>query len=335
MIRPRNPLGVPCDDEDEMRTHRLDDATAEAVLRGVVPAERPDLHSLVAVTEHLRGLHARTAPPAPAGQLARLLDSGLAPIDDKGDQLVTAGSKARPAPQVSGLPKRRKNVVTELLAGIAAKLGAAGALTKGAAGVSIALASVTGAAAADVLPDAVQDRVAGAVEQVSPFDMPDSADARPDVAPDGAEVSRDAQDGGVDGRQLSEDARSQHGPETLPKGGAPEDAPAARPEQPGQTGLDTANTTPASPNAPDTAPVPAERPAPAQPEQVPAEPPVAPAPQAEQRGGNADTAPAPAEQGTQDTDRDSAQEEAPATERASEGQATGDQAASDGQDRRP
>ena len=45
------------------------------------------------------------------------------------------------------------------------------------AGLSIA---TTGAAVADVLPQVAQDRVAGVIEAVSPFDLADSADKRQD-----------------------------------------------------------------------------------------------------------------------------------------------------------
>lgn len=241
-----------------MRNHvDLDDSTADAVLRGVVPADRPDLDALVALTSELRALRTGTAP-TPTGQLARLLAGGLAPIDDKGDRLVTAGSTARPAPQGSGLPKRRKTVLAELLTTATTKLGAASLLAKGAVGVSIALAGVTGTASADVLPQPVQDRVATAVEWVAPFDLPDSADQRPEPAPTGREVASDAKNGGVDGRELGEAARKEAKPDQLPRqAGRPQTAPSGRPEAPGAPGLSTANDGPAAEHAPDAVPTPA------------------------------------------------------------------------------
>jgi hypothetical protein len=59
--------------------------------------------------------------------------------------------------------------VVEALGALAAKVAAASTVSQAVAGLGIAVAGV--------LPPPVQDVVAGAVEVVSPFDLPDSADA--------------------------------------------------------------------------------------------------------------------------------------------------------------
>jgi hypothetical protein len=65
-----------------------------------------------------------------------------------------------------------------VIAGLAAKIASASTVAQVAAGVGVAVAGVTGAGAAGVLPGPVQDGVAGAIEAVTPFDVPDSADDR-------------------------------------------------------------------------------------------------------------------------------------------------------------
>ena len=67
--------------------------------------------------------------------------------------------------------------VLEGLAALAAKVAAASTVSQAVAGLGIAVVGVTGAGAAGALPTPVQDVVAAAVEVVSPFDLPDSADA--------------------------------------------------------------------------------------------------------------------------------------------------------------
>jgi outer membrane biosynthesis protein TonB len=254
MIPPRTPGDEFCDDEGEMRTHQnLDDSTAEAVLRGVVPADRPDLDALVALTAQLHALRS-VAPPAPTGQLAQLVHSGLNVGDGKG--VLAAGSETGPAPQVSRLPKPKRRLLPKLVTTATARLGAAGLLVKSAAGVSIALASVTGAATADLLPEQVQDRVAAVVEHVSPFDLPDSADQRPEPGPTGTDIAddvKDEQDRGVQDQTTGEGAVD---------GAKPDTTLSERPEEPGQTGLDKANRGPGSEPAPDSAPLPGDNPAP-------------------------------------------------------------------------
>lgn len=117
---------------------------------------------------------------------------------------------------------------------------------KAAFGVSMAAASVTAAGAAGVLPAPAQSAVAGAVEAVTPFSFPDGA---ADEAEFGERVSTDARDGGVDGRAVADEAK-ENGDGDGDEGG--------RPAEPGQNGLDQANTTPAAGRVPTS--VPAGRP---------------------------------------------------------------------------
>lgn len=75
----------------------------------------------------------------------------------------------------------------EGIAALVAKVASASTIAQATAGLGIAVAGVTGAGAAGVLPGPVQDTVAGAVEAVTPFELPHSADdasGRPHTAPD-------------------------------------------------------------------------------------------------------------------------------------------------------
>jgi uncharacterized membrane protein YgcG len=60
----------------------------------------------------------------------------------------------------------------ESIAALVAKVASASTVAQATAGLGIAVAGVTGAGAAGVLPATVQDTVAGAVEAVTPFAMP-------------------------------------------------------------------------------------------------------------------------------------------------------------------
>jgi hypothetical protein len=78
------------------------------------------------------------------------------------------------------------------LAVLAAKIASASTVAQAAAGLGIAVAGVTGAGAAGLLPGPLQDGVAGAVEAVTPFELPHSeADAAP--------AHRDTSDSRLDG----------------------------------------------------------------------------------------------------------------------------------------
>jgi uncharacterized membrane protein YgcG len=66
----------------------------------------------------------------------------------------------------------------EGIAALLAKVASASTIAQATAGLGIAVAGVAGAGAAGVLPGPVQDGVAGAVEAVTPFDLPSSTDDR-------------------------------------------------------------------------------------------------------------------------------------------------------------
>ncbi|MDP9421040.1 MAG: hypothetical protein M3P53_13010 [Actinomycetota bacterium] len=156
-------------------------------------------------------------------------------------------------------------IVSELLSGIAAKLGAAG-LAKAGVGLTMAAASVTGAGAAGVLPEPAQNAVAVAVEAVTPLDIPggESGQKKDELAEDqgvegevgvdvpvegevveekdnfGQRVSTDARDDGVDGSVVSQEARQR--------------AEQRRPANAGSQGLDRAAQSKAAPQVPASVP---------------------------------------------------------------------------------
>jgi hypothetical protein len=73
------------------------------------------------------------------------------------------------------------DITSMLLQGIAAvltKIASASTVAQVATGLGVTVAGVTGAGAAGVLPGPIQDGVAGAIESVTPFDVPNSADDR-------------------------------------------------------------------------------------------------------------------------------------------------------------
>jgi hypothetical protein len=74
-------------------------------------------------------------------------------------------------------------MLLESITAIAAKIAGANTVAQAAAGLGIAVAGVTGAGAAGILPGPVQDGVAGAIEAVSPFEAPDSGDVTAPVRP--------------------------------------------------------------------------------------------------------------------------------------------------------
>ena len=111
-------------DVEEMLVPPLDDRALEALLGGVT-SPRSDFDWLVPFVEELGAVVSRSAPVLQPA-LATLLADGFS--TDKGDLPATAASNVTgPAPQAAGLPKWRKKKMTELFAGLLAKL-AAGAL---------------------------------------------------------------------------------------------------------------------------------------------------------------------------------------------------------------
>ena len=143
--------------------HPLDEATTEALLAGRTTPDG-ELEALVGFLQEMRAVGHAPAPP-PSAALASVLASGL--TTDKGDLAATPASNVTgPAPQVAGLPKwRRRTMVETLLSGIVAKLAALGVAAKAGLGLSMAAASVGGAAVAGV--PVAQD----AVEAVTPVEF--------------------------------------------------------------------------------------------------------------------------------------------------------------------
>ncbi|TQN35674.1 hypothetical protein FHU33_4902 [Blastococcus colisei] len=257
-----------------MTTSQLDDAF-EAYLAGrLVPAEAAPL---ALFADSVREMSAR--PGRPSAGLAELLVTGLltGSVDGSTEPAPTARGAAATA--LPGRSRRRSRMFTVLAAGLA-KFASAGAVAHATAGVGVALAGVTSAGAAGVLPAPIQDGVATTIEAVTPFELPDSADDRASLpeqagvpetgAPDelpgpadipagpdfGTSVSDDAQDGGVDGGQVSSDARATHQPEQPSATTAVPERPAA--PAPAGEGPARAPKAPASaPQAPAPAPAPA------------------------------------------------------------------------------
>lgn len=246
LLAGRTPTGENCDAPGMAHKRPpIDDAAADALLRGKLPAhvDSADVEHLAAFLDDVRAL-AQSPAPAPTGLLAALMESGIAGVG------VTAHS---PHPTVSRRPSRGQAIAA-----------------KAVAGVTVALVSVTGAAAADVLPQTVQDQVSDAFETVTPLELPDSADNRSTSAPDIEERVADARDDGVADRSPA----GAGGPADVPAVGAtpsgrpshasqgkPSPLPTGRPSSPGQQGLDRANDTPARGHAPTALPSPSRRPA--------------------------------------------------------------------------
>jgi hypothetical protein len=140
------------------RRNHLDDDTVERLL-----AHQP-VHGqemLVSFVEDVT--HATTdVGPVPAPALTSLFAAGV--LTDKGDLLVTAGSNVHgPAPQVAGLPKRKKRNVIEAALG---KLAALGLIAKLAAATGAVALAGTAIAATGQLPAPAQERAADVAAHV-------------------------------------------------------------------------------------------------------------------------------------------------------------------------
>jgi chemotaxis protein histidine kinase CheA len=181
-----------------------DEAAVEAVLRGETPKARPDLAPLAGAVADMRAASSGT-PPQPNAALAALLDHGLVGQGlsaEKGDLPVTAASNAsRPATQAFRLPKWRKRMIVEWIAGmgLAAKLGV---------GATVAAASVAGAGAGGVLPGPVQGAFESVVSTATPWETEaekkaaeiaaeaekDAAEAAEEAAAEAADIAKDAEE---------------------------------------------------------------------------------------------------------------------------------------------
>jgi hypothetical protein len=206
-----------------IRRDHIEDAAIESFFAGNGAGE--ELALLAAFAQDLRA-EGRGPVPTPSAPLAAMLAHGFS--TDRAPAPSTAPADRPTTARTSGV------AVARFFAGLSA--------AKVAFGVGIAAASVTAAGAAGALPGPAQDALAAAVEAATPFSFPDSASDRADF---GERVSTDATDGGVDGQEVSEEAK-ENGDAHRAEGGAPED--------PGQNGLDRAGETPAAGHVPTSPP---------------------------------------------------------------------------------
>ena len=169
-------------DDKNVATTRtlLDDAAVEALLRGdCVP---PELEPLAEVVDFVRAVASSPVQPSPL--LAECMATGVFRAPESAAINRRRGAHASRKPST---------VVRSRLARMSFR-------TKVAAGLAASLSGVSLATATGALPDAAEQRARTVIEQVTPIDFPDSAGF-------GQEVSDDAQDGGVDGAEVSERAR--------------------------------------------------------------------------------------------------------------------------------
>jgi hypothetical protein len=225
-------------DHEMTASRRIDTDTAEGLLAGRAVAD--DLEPLVLVVHAYRDASRRPVPPS--RELAARMAAGA---------FGGTTARRRPADEIPnhrGLPaaatwrwRRARMAVLSGLATAAAKLATLSTAAKVGAGVTVALVGIGTAGAAGALPEPAQDRFDTVVESVTgdPTPGPD------ENAEFGQRVSEDARDGGVDGQQISEEARlrgGRPGPGELPDPApdeagrpaelpAPGQAPTARPGQ--------------------------------------------------------------------------------------------------------
>jgi hypothetical protein len=198
------------DYSDEMRTHQIDDATAEALLAGRRVADHDQLIEILGAVRRC----AEGPVPTPSPALASVLADGLRTGDS--DLPATVGSDDnRPAVLAVGRPKlnRRPAVLTSSLAVLSSKVGLA------AVGLTAALASVGGAGAAGLLPEPVNNAVRAAITAVTDVEFSQTVAEEvpvaelPEDARFGQEIADDARGGGVGGSDVAERARARGGPD--------------------------------------------------------------------------------------------------------------------------
>lgn len=168
----------------------LDETAIEAFLSGRATSAG-ELGPLAAFAEDVRMAVDRPVPVPTAG-LARLMTDGISTPSG-----VTRAEPAhRRGARAADSSKRRKTVlISELLAGLVAKLTGLGMAAKAALGMGVAAASVTGAGAANLLPDPAQHAVSTAVSAATPFELPDGDDTESGGGVEGTDqVSDDAAD---------------------------------------------------------------------------------------------------------------------------------------------
>lgn len=158
--------------------YELDDATAEAILAGrAVPGDLEPLARVVAMYRD-----AARRPVRPRGELAALL--------------------------VTGALNHRTSAEERRILALLSRLAGMSIVLKAFLGAAFVLLGFGTAAAAGALPDPVQDRVDSVVGSVIDREPP-PAPENDENAEFGDRVSEDARDGGVDGPEVSEEARQQ------------------------------------------------------------------------------------------------------------------------------
>ncbi|MBW3591217.1 MAG: hypothetical protein KY393_05145 [Actinobacteria bacterium] len=199
----------------------------ERLIAGKPPTADSGLDDVARVVDSVRTAYMSEADPKlEAEHLHGLMN--LVHLTDKGDLAVRSASKVNgPGFQVSGLPTRRRRFVLEtLFASLAAKVAIGG--------VAVAMASTGAVAATGNLPDRMQTTVSQAVDNIG-INIPlgetaaseqealdkeldtddaeqDAGDSKDAAEPDqnagfGGNVSEDAQEGGINGRETGDRAR--------------------------------------------------------------------------------------------------------------------------------
>lgn len=148
----------------------------------------------------LDGLEEHAIPEVSA-VLATLRDLADAPVDASPALRAVLENGCGPEQVRAPAPPAASPVRRPLLRLVAAKLAGLGLLAQLGVGVAAGSAIAVGAATTDALPGRAQDAVAGFVEQLTPFDLPDSADH-------GRQVAQDATDDtpGVVGPDVADEA---------------------------------------------------------------------------------------------------------------------------------
>jgi hypothetical protein len=158
-----------------------------------------------------------------------------------------------------GCQRNGDGLAMALVSGLATAAGKLAGLSvgmKASAGIAVAVASIGTAGAAEVLPDPAQDRFDTVVESVTDNERP-SPDPANQNTEFGQRVSDDARDGGVDGVEISDEARQlgdQHRPDQLPtpapaEPGRPADLPTPD-DPPADPGADRPTPAPTNPSRP-------------------------------------------------------------------------------------
>jgi hypothetical protein len=153
-------------------SRQIDDDAIEAVLQGEQVDER--FEPFVTFAHKVRAARASEPVPPASVELLALLEGtepvALRPVLDPSRASSPRTGRSRRS------PRRKRVPFASGLASASAKLAGLGALTKIGLGTSVALASVTAAGAAGVMPESANDAVRGAIETVTPVEFPTDAD---------------------------------------------------------------------------------------------------------------------------------------------------------------